>query len=393
MIKGDMYRPTVLIGKSFSNNYCLGKLIFNSSSDKKEDKIQVLLSNNLARFSEGYQGYLFENNVLPDNIINYLKKSQISFLTEVKNINTLVNNDIVEIIPSKNTIKVLFRANSGDNALVVTNNCNCNCIICPDSLSTRQGVPVSFDKIINLVRLIDRNTKFLCITGGEPTLLEDKLFIVLNECKNKLPTTNFTFLTNARMFAYENYAREFNLHRPRHIIMGVPVYGHIDDIHDSITNTTGSFTQTVNGIKNLLNLDIAIEIRTVVSKLNYKYLYDLSNYIIKQFPNVLRVNIMGLEMLGNAIVNKENVWINYNEIRDIVREASLNLIKNGIETYLYNFPLCFVDENLWSITIKSISDYKVRYFDECEKCKVKVKCGGFFYSTINVNGLQINPIL
>ena len=138
----------------------------------------------------------------------------------------------------------------------------------------------------------------------EPTLLKDKLFIILNECKERLPHTSFTFLTNARMFSYKNYTEEFNESRPKHILMGVPLYGHTSQIHDYITNTSGSFVQTVNGIKNLLNTGANVEIRIVVSKLNYKNLIELSKFITMSFSKDFRVNIMGLEMLGNAIVKQ-----------------------------------------------------------------------------------------
>lgn len=387
------YRPLILNGKGHSQCDCIGKLIIDTDINNKSNLIQVISSGNFKSFSKGYIGYMFEDTNLPAGIFNYLIQSNVPFLTDTKSIKTLVNNDIIEITPLKNIARVLFRADSGDNALVITNNCNCNCIMCPESFTIRQGPALALDKIINFVKLIDANTKFLCITGGEPTLLKEKLFTILDECRNRLPNTNFTFLTNARMLSYKDYAKEFNQHRPQHLLVGVALYGPDSEIHDFITNTAGSFVQTVKGIKNLLEVGIRTEIRIVISKLNYKAIFNLSNYIIKHFPDVLRVNIMALEMLGNAIINKGDVWVGYDEMSTAVSEASINLIKNGIHTYLYNFPLCFVNENLWSITIKSISDYKVRYYTECETCGVKEKCGGLFSSTINLKEIKVNPII
>ncbi len=393
MINGDMVRPLILNGKSTSTGYCMGISVVNENTENKNNKIQVLFTNCENNFSEGYIGYLFEDDILPENIENYLFKSGVPFLKGVNHIRTLIDRDIIEVISVNNIAKVLFRVNSGDNALVVTNNCNCNCIMCPEPFGVRQNDNIPVEKIVNMISLIDSNTNYLCITGGEPTILKEKLFIILDECKEKLINTNFMFLTNARMFTYINYAYEFNLHRPPHMVLGIPIYGNCSEIHDPITNTIGSFQQTVNGVRNLLGLGNNIELRIVVTKLNYKNLIGLSNFIISKFPKVLRVNIMALEMLGNAIINKEHIWIGFDEIKDIIRETAVNLISNGIETYLFNFPLCFVDESLWSIALKSISDYKVRYFDECEICKAKEKCGGFFYSTINLKELKVKPII
>lgn len=388
-----MFRPLILNGKSSSTGYCMGISIVNEYTENKSNKIQVLFTNCENNFSEGYLGYMFEDDILPENIENYLLKSDVPFLKGVNHIRTLINQDIIEIISTNKIAKVLFRVNSGDNALVVTNNCNCNCIMCPEPFSVRQNDTIPVERIVNMISLIDSTPNYLCITGGEPTILKEKLFVILDECKEKLTNTNFMLLTNARMFSYMNYAKEFNLHRPSHIVLGVPIYGNSSEIHDTITNTIGSFQQTVNGVKNLIELDNNIELRIVVSKLNYKNLIELSNFIISNFSEVLRVNIMALEMLGNAIINKESVWIGFDEIKGIIKETAVNLIRNGIETYLFNFPLCFVDESLWSIALKSISDYKVRYYDECEICKAKEKCGGFFNSTINLKEFKVEPIL
>lgn len=393
MLKGDNYRPLIISGKSTDYGSCIGKVIVNKNAENKVDTIQVLGSRNVSYFEEGYSGYLFEEINIPVNIIDYLNKEKHPFLIGISKINTLVDADVIEINSSAGILKVLYRANSDDNALVVTNNCNCNCIMCPDSFSLRQKLNNnSIDNIIKLIDLIETNPKYLCITGGEPTLLKYNLFTLLEHCKAKLNNTQFMLLTNARMFCYKDYAREFRLHKPSKLVAGIPLYGHSSNIHDFITDTDGSFKQTFRGTANLLEMGVKVEIRVVVNKLNYLYLHELSNFIIRYFPNVLRVNFMALEMLGNAVVNKDKVWIDYSEIKDYVRNSVINLVKNGIETYLYNFPLCYVDESIWSIAIRSISDYKVMYFNECSECRVKSKCGGFFNSTINLSGLHVNPV-
>ena len=115
-------------------------------------------------------------------------------------------------------------------------------------------------------------------------------------------------------------------------------------------------------------------------------------FIIKEMPKVTLVNIMALEMTGNAHKNKEEVWINFDKTKNQIYNASTILIKAGINTNLYNFPLCNLDERIYSIARKSITDYKVRYKPECIECKAREKCGGFFNSTINIKDIKIKPI-
>jgi His-Xaa-Ser repeat-associated downstream radical SAM protein len=391
MVKGDRYRPLVINGTSMNRiDYCMGVLVVDEDTTDRNNKIQVLYSDHTDNFSEGYDGYLFEDRDVDTGIKEYLDKAGKPYLLHVNNIDTVCSKDIVEIYPN-HTVKILFRANSDDNALVVTNQCNCNCVMCPEPAAVRDNGAVSIEKIIKTIHLVDSLPKYLCITGGEPTILKEKLFDILDSCSERLPYTNFMLLTNARMFSYMSYTLEFNEHRPQYLTMGIPLYGSTPGIHDRITNTSGSFVQTVAGIKNLIRTGNSIELRVVVSKLNCDGLQLLSDFIICNFPNVARVSIMALEMLGNAIINKDDTWIGFDDLKEPVKQMAIKLIQNGIETYLFNFPLCFVDETLWSITLKSISDYKIRYFDECEKCAVKEKCGGFFNSTINIKELDVKP--
>ena len=104
------------------------------------------------------------------------------------------------------------------------------------------------------------------------------------------------------------------------------------------------------------------------------------------------VNIMALEMTGNAYKNRDDVWINFDVVKDYLYQACLTIVEAGIIVNLYNFPLCCIDERLYSIAHKSISDYKIRFKKECEDCSVKQNCGGFFNSTINVKEIKVKPI-
>lgn len=68
------------------------------------------------------------------------------------------------------------------------------------------------------------------------------------------------------------------------------------------------------------------------------------------------------------------------------------MIAHGVNTQLYNFPLCAVESAYWEICAKSISDYKVDFGDECQKCDLKEICGGVFDSTKRVIHFKGKPI-
>lgn len=395
MFNGQNFRPVFLKGTSYNNKYCIGKIIKDSNVLSKRDYIKVIGIDDISSFTTGYLAYLFEMNEIPDAIRNYLDKNKILYVTGVTYINTLNEDDVIEINSPKNTVRVIVKANSFDNAILVTNQCNSNCLICPDSNSFRQKKSdIKIERIKKIINLIDFDIPSMCITGGEPTLLKESLFDILGECKLRLPKTNFLFLTNGRMFYYKDFAQKCYNNRPAKMLYAIPIYGHLPQLHDQITNVKGSFIQTINGIRNLYELGEVIELRIVVNKLNYKNLVNIASLIVNHFPKIAKVNIMALEMTGSAYQNKSKIWVDFEEIRPQVYDAVRYLYMNGVKTYLYNFPLCKVDEGLWQIAAQSISDNKVRFFNECQDCLMLQHCGGFFNSIMKaINNLTVTPIV
>lgn len=380
-------RPFILKGNiSLLDEYIIGKVIVNKNVEDKEMFIQVLDDEHMDLFEEGYKAYIFQNKP------NLVSNNKLSICYNIKNFETLMNYDVIEIIDNV-YIRVLYRDDSNDNAIVVTNQCNSNCIMCPDSDKVRSNKEnVSIEKLIEQVRCIPDDTKYLTITGGEPGMLKKDLNTLLKECREHLSNTEFLLLSNGRVFSNTEYTNEFSQSIPPKIRVGIPLYADSEILHDKITRADGSFRQTVVGIKKLIERNIDIEIRIVVLKKNYNILDKIANFIIKEIPHVKMVNIMALEMLGNSLKNRDEVWINFEETKEYIYKTCIRLIRAGIIVNLYNFPLCAIDKRLYSLANRSITDYKIRFKDECEGCKAKEICGGFFFSTINQNDIKVKPI-
>ena len=294
---------------------------------------------------------------------------------------------------SEMCIRDRYRDDSEDNVIVVTNQCNSNCIMCPDSDAVRNTKEnPDIKKLLEQVRCIPNDTKHITITGGEPGLLRENLIKLLEECKKYLPNTEFLLLSNGRIFSNTDFTNKVKESLPQYIRIAIPIYADNENLHDKITRAKGSFKQTIVGIKKLIERDVDIEIRIVVLKKNYQHLEDIANFIVKEIPQAKMVNIMALEMTGNAYKNREQVWINFDEVKEYLYRACITLIESGMITNLYNFPLCNLDERLYSLAHKSITDYKIRYKDQCEECLAKGSCGGFFNSTINFKDIEVKPI-
>ena len=84
--------------------------------------------------------------------------------------------------------------NSNDNVLFVTSRCSNRCIMCCQPPSNVNDLDRNYEKNIKLIDSAPKDLQSLGITGGEPTLLGDRLFTLISHLKNTLPTQKCTYL-------------------------------------------------------------------------------------------------------------------------------------------------------------------------------------------------------
>lgn len=283
---------------------------------------------------------------------------------------------------------------SVDNYFFVTAKCNSNCIMCPSpDISRQKGGNTSVDTLIEIAKHIPADAPHLTITGGEPFMIGSDIFRFFEFLRDKFERTEFLFLTNGRIFAVDSYVQKFIKQAPEHSIIAIPIHGSTAVLHDMITQTRGSFEQTILGIRKLLKAGAHIEVRLVVSKMNENDIQNIAWMISHEFSEVNYVSIMAMEMTGSARSNREKVWIPYTKAAVSAEKAALVLLENGIDVKLYNFPLCVVKKEFWPLCEKSISPDKVRYVEICEKCRMRNACGGVFAGTMSIEKGELSAII
>ncbi len=304
---------------------------------------------------------------------------------------SLENFDVLQVAGG-GCLYPIYSSACSDNAIVVTQHCNSNCLMCPVPEKIRRTEePPTLEELLRLADYIPSDTPHLTITGGEPFLIGDPIYVLLAFLKQTHPQTEYQILTNGRIFAVKEAVDRFVGSRPDCTSLGIPLHGPSEEIHDAIVQSKWAFRQTVTGIRNLLAKGERVDLRFVVSSLNHRYITEMAEFVIRYLPEVASVKVMGLEMTGNAAVNRERVWIPYEEaFRDAKKGIDL-LIGVGIDVELYNFPLCTVDPGYWGLCCRSITDTKINYLPECDACKVRHQCGGIFYSSKNFVK-QVHPV-
>ena len=303
------------------------------------------------------------------------------------------NFDVFELCDDGNLIQ-FYDDKSGDTLFFVTEKCNSNCIMCPSPEAARKrGLSVSIDKMIAIASHMPSDTPHVTITGGEPFLAGKDLFRLLYFFRDKFEKTEFLILTNGRIFALREYCDLLFDSIPNHCIIAVPIHGSDDEKHDSITQTPGSFKQTIIGLKRIQKKGIRTEVRIVVNKKNINDIEAIARLIADSLNKVNYVSIMAMEMTGSAFINTKDVWIPYRDTIPSIRKAVRVLMQAGIDVRLYNFPLCVVDNELRTLCYKSISEWKRKYASCCDECTLRDSCGGLFRGSYLLEKDELKTIL
>lgn len=268
--------------------------------------------------------------------------------------------------------------NSNDNSLFVTSQCNNKCLMCAQPPMPKNDIEFFFQKNLSLIHTAPVELSDIGITGGEPTLLGNKLFELIGQIRKSLPNTLIHILTNGRYFADISYTQSFAALGIDKLLLGVSIHSDYSRDHDLISQAFGSYNETMKGLYNLARYDLNIELRIVINKINYKRLPNVANYIYKNLPFVKYVSFMGLEDTGYAIKNHDIIWIDPADYQNELEKAVIGLADWGMNVSILNLPHCLLKRTLYGFARKSISDWKVKYIACCEVCTMKNECCGLF---------------
>ena len=308
-------------------------------------------------------------------------------INKVNSLDEFNEGDVV-LINTKGEIVFLYEIKSMHNAIFVTERCNHRCIMCPQPPVVYEEDKTPFN--LKLISLIDKHTKELGITGGEPTLIGDKLFDIIQQIKKYQPEASISLLTNGVKFADKDYAMKLAMCKHHDLQIDIPIFSDIADEHNRIVGAI-TFYKTVQGLYNLALFRQKIGLRIVVHKQTYKRLPQLVDYIYHNFPFVNQVAFLQMETTGYADTNIDELWIDPYDYNDELKKAVLLLSNRGICTRIYNAQLCVLPHEIREFAVNAISDWKDTYLPECSGCNLRQQCGGLFVSNQKHHSKHINP--
>ena len=271
-----------------------------------------------------------------------------------------------------------FRKGDNDNTLFITSACSNRCIMCcqpPTDIDDSEGL---WNRNCQLIETAEADTDFVCITGGEPTLTEERLIQYIHAIRKKMPNANIHLLTNGRRFADKDYTIQFAKMVDHHFVFGIPLHSDNPIDHDRIAGAKGAFFETMKGLHNLGLLGYEIELRVIILKGNYTRLPQIAEYITLNLPFVSQVSFMGLEITGYADRNYHRVWVEPFEINPYLMDAIRHMECCNISAKVFNIPHCLLPVTLWPYACKSISTWKKTNLQQCKDCSQLKNCCGVF---------------
>jgi len=298
---------------------------------------------------------------------------------------------IVAVEPRTGFIMTRYRWDSNYNVLFATEQCNSNCLMCSQPPKDEED-SWRVEENLKIISLVQDPPNFLCISGGEPTLLGDGLLAILTALRDQLPMTSIQMLTNGRRYSDRGFCQQVAAIKHPNLLSAVPLYADVADVHDYIVQAHGAFDETIEGLYNAAEAGMLLEIRIVLHKQSIPRLPQLAEFICQNFPFVAHVALMGLEHMGYVKKNWDILWIDPTDYAGALRKAARTFIQRGLRASIYNLPLCVVPRELWGLARKSISDYKNIYLPQCEDCAVREHCSGLFLSQLERHSSHIQPI-
>ncbi len=261
-------------------------------------------------------------------------------------------------------------------------------------------------KFLEDVEKENKNLRKIEISGGEPTIRND-FFEIMDFIKERFPKAILCLLSNGRKFSNLEFTKKCSNYNFYNII--VAIHGPNKKIHEKITNAENSFWETVNGVKNMLAMEMNIKTKTIITKINYKFLPRIAEFVAVNFEGIKNHAFHGLDICGNAEKNFEKVAVSLKKAKPMIEEAIDILKSYGVSTGLYSIPYCCVDEAYWKFVLpqpKTTFFYKSperevvnEFLDEkygiqqrCFNCSLKHMCSGVWESYYKKFQDDLSPI-
>jgi MoaA/NifB/PqqE/SkfB family radical SAM enzyme len=194
--------------------------------------------------------------------------------------------------------------------LELTHKCNLNCKQCYN-MSNCQKPDISFKTWMNVAKqLVDMNIFECVISGGEPLLLGNKLYKLMDVLHDS--GIRFVLVTNG-MLVDEHVIDKLNKYD--YYWVQVSLDGSRPEIHDRIRGVSGSWKKAVNAAKMVSESGMPLVISHVIQRDNVDYIDEMieTSYLL----GARRLITGKFTFSGRAIINKDEISIEEKKLKNV----------------------------------------------------------------------------
>jgi len=265
--------------------------------------------------------------------------------------------------------------------------CNNNCVFCSEADEYLEKLKKkSFKEIKKEVLETRKQYDFISFMGREPILRED-IFDILRFSVG-LGFRQVGITTNGRMFSYPRFTKEILDTGVKQV--GISLSGATAKTHDKLTQVSGSFEQTIRGIRNIVRFKkpgVSLLVNLNLTKLNYFEFKQMLDLLIGL--GVKEINILFIAPLSKRSRSK-NIVMQMSKLGKYVFDILKPYLKNPeLKFLLVEFLPCSLPREAKKYFFPCLekNPHKVK-IPVCKNCEYKDQCDGVLQDYINLYGIE-----
>lgn len=280
--------------------------------------------------------------------------------------------------------------------------CNHRCVFCPCASDVSRRAALTrqeFQDCIDHIRAAG-NIHTVVLSGGEPTmqpLLPDFLAILATTSMKAEILTNADRLSDAR-----RVKRILDAIPPERVGITTALHSHDPVAHDRTTGSPGSWSRSVQGLRNAYRVGIGITVKHCITRLNYQALEDFVGFVYSEFPDDVNLLLCSIDYCGVSGSDREHVQIDFRSEGEYIERALDKVMAHGGDhrrsVAVSDTPLCCVDPFYWGFftnaarletpvyaaptnggagrTALNVASDCGTFFEACQACDAEPLCSG-----------------